>query len=177
MNLINNDVLCNKEILSKNDIQLNRRNFLRSLISSYEFDLANLRDITIRLIIMKFDETGYWDILQLIPLLDYFPAINETGKLKEGFPNRYTLLSLVSYSVKSLSTIINYPKNPFADCRWNDFRKTIQIRNRISHPKIGSDIDISDNELVSIEKGWQWWNELIKDLIIAKNEFYNSPLE
>lgn len=160
------DVESNKELLSKEDSQLARRNYLRSLIALYEFGLSNLRERTAKLLVDKFDVEGQWQLHQLSPLLDEISNLSENGKLKLN-PNRLPFLPLLAYTLKTYATQIGYEKQVLSDNRWQAFCRSVKIRHRITHPKLNTDIDITDEELELINEGWTWWNDILEKLCNA----------
>jgi len=160
---LHGDVQHNREFLEKEDSQLARRNYLRSLVALYELTLSNLRERTAKLIVDSFELDGQWDLHEITPLLDDVATLSDNGKLRLN-PNRLPFLSLVAYTLKTYAKLIGYPENVLSDNRWQAFRQTITIRHRITHPKHHSDIDITDDELQLIDEGRNWWNDTLNKL-------------
>ena len=48
---------------------------------------------------------------------------------------------------------------------WVDFKKAIEIRNRITHPKNAASFAIDDSELNAVERARQWFADSIKALL------------
>ena len=48
---------------------------------------------------------------------------------------------------------------------WECFRKAIEIRHRITHPKVDEDLDISDAELQIVEKAMDWYRVSSRKLL------------
>lgn len=42
---------------------------------------------------------------------------------------------------------------------WQAFRRALAIRHRVTHPKATSDVDVSDNELETVQKAHEWFLE------------------
>ena len=172
------DVQQNRELLEKEDSQLARRNYLRSLVALYELTLSNLRERTAKLLVDKFEFDGQWNLHEIIPLLDDIATLSDNGKLKLN-PNRLPFLSLVAYMLKTYAKLIDYPENVLSDNRWQAFRQTITIRHRITHPKLYSDIDITNDELQLIDEGRNWWNDTLNELWKTHSkkvvDGYNQP--
>lgn len=53
------------------------------------------------------------------------------------------------------------------DNKWNNFKKSIKVRNRITHPKNSSDLLISDEEKKHLLEAVDWFSETLKLLINA----------
>ena len=164
------DVKNNYDELQQNDTQLNRRNYVRSLFALYEVILSNLRETTCKLLVDDFDLKGIWEFYKLIPLLDDNPRLTEKGKL--GLEsNRIPFLSLVEYTIRTYAEFIGLNENLFDNNGWNSFCLSIKIRDRITHPSSLKEVDITDEEMNTLKKGWEWWNSTLKKLRETHLEF------
>ena len=158
-----NDVQQNRKALSSNDSQLARRNYLRSLFAFYEVSLSNLREVAAQLLVDDFEFSGEWKIHELIPLLDESARLSKNGKL-DLEPNRIPFLSLVAYTLKTFAKQVGLEKEVLSDNKWEAFCQSTQIRHRITHPKFHTEIEITDDELKTIESGLEWWKEICTEL-------------
>lgn len=48
---------------------------------------------------------------------------------------------------------------------WEAFKKALQVRHRITHPKRASDVDITDDDLVSLMTADNYFHEEIKSIV------------
>lgn len=158
-----NDLQQNKKLLLGNDSQLARRNYLRSLFAFYETSLSGLREVTTKLLIDDFDLSGEWKLHEIFPLLDESARLGKNGNL-DLEPNRIPFLSLVAYTLKTFAKQVGFEKEILSDNRWEAFCRSTQIRHRITHPKFHTEIDIIDDELIIIDSGLEWWNEIYAEL-------------
>lgn len=164
--ILKDDVVQNLDVLNKNDTQLSRRNYLRSLCAYYEYVLSILQEVVTSILTDEYDlhsknKEGI-EFFRIIPLLDFTVRLDESGNYRLE-PNKTPLCSMVAYTLKTYAELVEI-NNPLSDKRWNDFRLTIKIRNRITHPKNANEICISDSELQLISAGWNWWTEAIQVL-------------
>ena len=157
------DVQQNRKVLETKDSQLARRNYLRSLSAFYELILSNLRETTAKLLVDEFESSGEWKIHEIYPLMDEVARLSENGQLKLDV-NRLPFLPLVAYTLKTYAKQISFDKEVLSDNRWKAFCESVKIRHRITHPKFHSEIEITDNELKTIDDGWAWWNDILKQL-------------
>ena len=157
------DVNQNRNEVTKNDSQLTRRNYLRSVIAFYEVTLSDLREIAAGFIVDEYYFSGKINFHELFPLLDEVSRLTDNGKLKSE-PNRIPLLSLVAYTLKTFAKQVNLQKDVLSDNRWEAFCQSIKIRHRITHPKFHSDIEITDEEIKIIDNGLDWWKEIRSEL-------------
>lgn len=160
------DVVENRLELEKNDSQLARRNFLRSLIVFYEVNLSKLRDNVILLATDEFQISGKWNLHEIYPLMDECARISGNGNLSLD-PNRTSLKSMLTYAIKKYAELIELDRELLSDHRWDSFCKSINLRHRITHPKFLDDIEIKDEELRIIYEGLEWWNKTMKTLYDA----------
>ncbi len=103
-------------------------------------------------------------------MLDY----RENGKVTLD-KNRYPFLSLFAYTVKTYSSLIEFEGNILSDHRWKAFSETIRIRHRITHPKLDSELEITDEDLTSIIDGWDWFNNMLRILHDAHKIWLSIP--
>lgn len=146
--------------LSTDSSQNNRRNYVRSLFALIESVVCDLREVLSQSIVRKYSETGEFNIHEIIPLLDKKVIINNKGELQYQ-SNNHSSANLIKYVFKELAKSRNV-SNIIFDDDWKHFQEFIQIRNRLSHPKYESNIDVSDTELENIKKGRLWFNRTIQ---------------
>ena len=157
LDALHHDIVLNWEALSRDDSQLNRRNYIRSLFAFYEVALSNLRETAAQRMLRRFEAAGEWDIHSLSALLDERPKLSGSGKISLE-PNRLPFLPLVAHVLKTLSDLSDTDRNVLSDHRWGDFKASVEIRHRITHPKLYSDVEVTDEELRILESGRTWWN-------------------
>lgn len=171
-NALIEDTKVNFERMKKDGSQTNRRNYLRSLFTMYEASLSNLRERVSDLIIIDWEINKQIKIHDIVPLLDEQISISKNGKLEKNV-NKISFVSLVAYSLKKYSELVKLEGDILGDNKWNDFKKTIEIRNRIMHPKFERDVRISEEELKIINSGRNWWNESLNKLFDRHSKLRN----
>lgn len=157
------DVQRSRNLLEKEDSQFARRSYLRALSAWYELTLSDLREKTAKLLVDRFELWGEWNLHEINPLLDEFSNLSGNGNLHLT-PNRQPFLSLVAYTLKTFAKLTGYSGDVLSDHRWLSFQETIRIRHRITHPKFHSSIEITDDELKTIDEGRAWWDEILRSL-------------
>ncbi|NIT61104.1 MAG: hypothetical protein GWN00_34350, partial [Aliifodinibius sp.] len=50
------------------------------------------------------------------------------------------------------------------------FRNSTKIRHRITHPKIHSELDITDEEVKIIDQGLEWWSDIYHELLKKRRD-------
>lgn len=159
---LDKDVQKNYGLLESNPSQVNMRNFVRSLFSLYDAILIRLKDQVFDLLEQEALSNGI-NINKFIPLLDEVAFLTKNGGVKLQ-PNRFSFLALVGYCFKEYARLGKFDGDILSDHRWNDFKESVYIRNRITHPSIDEGIKISDKDLEILKSGRNWWNETVKKL-------------
>lgn len=67
---------------------------------------------------------------------------------------KFVFRMLVTYS--GVDPIPNYQDN-----RWSELQESINVRDRLTHPKLAKSIEISDDELAALSRGWAWFDEIV----------------
>ena len=170
-----NDLAENRAEIENNDSQLARRNFLRSLIAYYEINLSKIRETVIKLLTEKYLISGQLDLHEIYPLMDESARITGNGYISLD-PNKTSLKSMLAYTIKKYAELVELDEELLSDHRWESYRKSINIRHRITHPKFHEDIEITDEELIFIYEGLEWWNKTLKTLYEAHYQKKIKPV-
>ena len=65
----------------------------------------------------------------------------------------------------------------FGDRSWAEFQQAIAIRNRITHPKSISNLEITDDDIAAVTRSLFWLLELIQQVMEAPNQRAASYLK
>ncbi|MGA9767933.1 MAG: hypothetical protein WBV94_02765 [Blastocatellia bacterium] len=156
------DVNSANDILRENPSQFNRRQAVRTSFAYIEAGIYSLKQIT--LVVHDTFGATFTDA-ELALLAEQSFELNEAGKAK----TQVKFLKLASnlrfaFSCYARAFDCNYTLN-VTDGDWNCFLNLINIRNRLTHPKILSDIDVSDDDLKNITKAFNWYQKSLTGLI------------
>jgi len=166
INALAEDVNLNYKRMQSEHLDLNRRNYIRSLFAFYEADLANLREVISDRITLNYEVTGKLDLHEIYLLMDETASVGNNGKFSTK-PNQTSFRNLVKYVLKLACREYSIQEDIFTD-GWSDFIASIDIRHKITHPKYMNDISISDEELKIIGSGRTWWNNTLKKIRASK---------
>ncbi|XSG76760.1 hypothetical protein ACP8Y2_07080 [Herpetosiphon llansteffanensis] len=171
MNLLKYDVdHCLKQINSKNtklsftETQFLYRSFIRALFSWIEGVIYLMKNFTV-----EFDgamnEKIPSDEMYILKEKDL--KVDKDGKVFSD--QRFIKLEYnILFSIKWYSYVYNIDYSIDKGVKeWEIFKKSISIRNRITHPKSIEDIIISDNDIKNIIKVKEWFLNM---LIFLENE-------
>lgn len=97
-------------------------------------------------------------------LLDRRFHVDDRGrwKLKEGW---LTTATNVRFTFRVIADIYGLPEITFDGDGWRAFKDSICIRNRVTHPKVLEEFDISEKEVEDLNAALNWFNERITYII------------
>ena len=71
--------------------------------------------------------------------------------------HRMPFVNYCAFLVRAMAECWQVDPTPFfGDNDWCEFQKSIQVRHRITHPKAPQELDITQAEIDSMEKGRRW---------------------
>jgi hypothetical protein len=151
-------------LIDKNKCNDYNRVYARSLFSMIEGISYRIRQILIQ---RHHEKKISLSIDQFIALSEYSIEINYNGTLKKN-QKYYHFENLFRFTYKTYCE--NYNKSDIldryiSDDRYNLFKKALKIRNRVTHPKNGTDVFISGSEIILFESVWKWFEEFIFDVL------------
>jgi hypothetical protein len=93
----------------------------------------------------------------------FFP--DSAGKLQRQ-EQKFPLSNYVAFSIRSYSKHSRWfdCSKFFSDNGWNEFKKAVGIRNRITHPKSAHDIELSTKDMATIEAASEWFQCVVHEL-------------
>jgi hypothetical protein len=145
------DVLIALERREIDDNQTSRRDFIRALFAAIEGSIWQFRE-HVRSIADDLDELS--PILAMA-IAENSYSVGENGKLVEQ--QRYipmlSMIRLVTNLAKKLSPDLDAD---FSGHGWTDLKRTIAIRNRITHPKSITDLNITSDDTKTAWSGLIW---------------------
>ncbi len=158
------DVIAARERLEAVDTQTARRDVVRASLAAMEGEVWLARE-HVRDSLRTLDE--------LTPLADL--ALRETtyqvtdgGKLIEQ-TRSIALPTAVRLIVAQAQIICPDLAVDFAGTGWESLRSAVAIRNRITHPRPGRDLNVTNDELRIIEIGLNWLFATINYVMASTN--------
>ena len=155
---------------SKND-GFSRRSYVRTVFAAIEGSLFGLKRVVlhihnIHVLDLKSDDLG--------KLME--GTIDGSGTMKKRF---LPFADSVRFAFKTFAKVHQVPcLADFNSKGWNALLKAADVRNRLMHPKSSRDLDVSDDDLASVETGVRWYfdtrNLLVGASITAMKEWSSS---
>jgi|GEM_PF-1101493 len=177
INILTEDLKHSHEHLQQEDTQVHRRLYVRVAASLIESWVSALKA----------------DILDAYEHGEFTPShaelailLEETYELTDkGRINKRPYFASIDRNIRftfdifihthSLETPLEYDSH-----LWDSLKKAVLVRNRITHPKRGSDLTITDEELNLMREGFAWFVSHALALQLTLNEKYkreNAELE
>jgi hypothetical protein len=160
-----------EEHLDSADCQFWRRAYIRTAFSIFEAMNNFLKEKAAQAA-SSGDKTAF-NTTRIDLLADYTYHIERNGKIVPQ-EQRFPFLNYTAFVLRSLCEESYVKANFFSDNGWNEFQKAVQIRHRLTHPKMGADLDVSDTEIQSIKEAMHWYGNAVVHGF-SNREFWTEP--
>jgi hypothetical protein len=160
--------------LKNNDSQFARRTYIRSVFAYMEGTIWLLKQLIIQTV---FQSKAVTNPLQLLSLAELALLSDVSYDLKDnGEPYEQPKFLPTSKNLRLTVSVLNRFTGGSIDLQtnsttWNRFNQTIQVRNRITHPKNAGEIDITNEENQHAIEVCNWFNSIAQSCIEA---FHNA---
>ena len=163
------DVLVALERREVGDNQTSRRDFIRTLFAAVEGSVWLFRE-HVRSIADDLDELSP---MLAMAINENSYSVGENGKLIEQQRHipMLSMIRLVTNLAKKLSPDLDAD---FSGSGWIDLKRTIAIRNRITHPKSTSDLNITSDDTNTAWSGLIW---LLEHVALTLNATIAAQVE
>jgi hypothetical protein len=175
-----NDLVFFKQQIDLHNHEGSKRAYVRCLFSMIEGILFRIRQILVENNL----KTNFLNPEQIIILKQISLELDDKGKIKTK-DKFYEFNKMFRFTLEIFCKI-NNKHDVFmefiADHKYQDFKNSIYIRNKLTHPKLGQDIFVTDNELAIVFSAGDWFHALIIELFketlfektVSKCEIYNE---
>lgn len=132
--------------------------------STYQFNQSVLHTFKnmLDLYDIKLDVPFFQDVVPLSEaelLMDRRSVVGSNGEIrsKASFLDFKTNFKFTFQMVDRVFKIDCSPNYGEIEKEWNQLQKAVKVRNRITHPKVGVNLNISDDELDAFARSGQWF--------------------
>ena len=136
--------------------QARRRLYIRTTFAIVEGYSCLLRENARRHLFSRFAKSLSIEIQKAHFLDDYSYEIRENGEIRRKNRCDYPLASHLAFTLRTLAEEVGSPINFISGAGWDAFKKSVGIRNRITHPKTSADIFVTDEEYATLHQGIDW---------------------
>ncbi|TKB62353.1 MAG: hypothetical protein E8D49_01195 [Nitrospira sp.] len=157
---ISDDLQRSEKELLANDDSYSRRNYIRALFAVIELSVFVLKRT---LLIAALSCPRKLTFAERALLHEETFDLTNTGEVrtqKKFLKLADNLRFTIQCVDKHFGLSLNF--NP-GDRNWKDFKETLKIRNRITHPKGHKDFDVSKEEAELAVRVGHWFEEFLKD--------------
>ena len=142
--------------LESDDSATNRRGLVRTLIAAVEgltwIYREHVLDIADTLEVLTDQER------QVLAEASYF--VSEDGRV--SVQRRSISVTAMIRLITRTATRASRGNQPnFGDEGWADLKHTFEVRNRITHPKVEADLEISSSDVGRTQSAFFWFSELV----------------
>ncbi len=158
-NVLLDDVSATIDELMRADTQLNRRAFVRSLFALIEGGTFLLKQYALEINKMGITKkgVGHFSQAELALLQEEQYDLTDKGEVRTQ-QKFLRPTENVRFTFSALAKAQKLSHKPDVSGEgWQSFKKAINIRNRITHPRRESDLEITDGELKIIRKAFAWY--------------------
>lgn len=159
MGVLAYDIILALRRMKANDDQAARRDFVRTVFAAIEGwlldyrqgvqeSIANIRDLS------SAEEAAFAEVTY---------TLTETGKLREQ--TRFFLMTtMFRFATRLVEQECGQTIVDFSSTEWQKFSEAIAIRNRVTHPKSINDLNISADEIATVQAAYEWLLTAIFDV-------------
>jgi len=147
--------------LNKKDCQYLRRAFFRQFFVWVEFQVHHIKQM-----VLIFHNTTL-PVLSpeaLAVLREEQPQLDQNGVLTTR-PKFLPLSRNLRFAFKVFAnTFQSSYELDVSGTGWQAFRRAVDIRNRLTHPKVDATLTITDEEIVDADVAYEWMKKTVIDL-------------
>ena len=162
--VLDDDILAVKDKLEKKpSSQFWRRNFIRVFFSVVEGYIFTMK----RFALDAHDRGDVQFSLEELALLHELEFYLDKGKPK-GRQKFLKLEDNFRFAFLMLAKAVGSPfKLDVGNNRWESFKNTMQIRNRITHPKTCADLEVTNKEMTRVKEAWNWYRKVQREFALS----------
>jgi len=64
--------------------------------------------------------------------------------------------------------LVPFNEEIFKEEGWSHFKNSVKLRDRITHPKVTADVEISDHDLSECDMAYSWLTNLVTQRLLAE---------
>jgi len=152
-----------KLLLVSEDSQFNRRVYIRALFAYFEGFSFFMRRNAEELLSIRATIRKSIDYDTLFLLQEKVPHITSGGKVRHR-EHKVPFADHFAFTLRTHFSALEIEEDPFKDSGWPLFQKALAVRDRITHPKLASDVEITNEDLAICESGLSWFKNVVVGL-------------
>ncbi len=154
-----------EELLFTKDTQFARRVYVRSGFAYIEGFLYWLKESIQQWLIADASDTLNFENTRYHLLLDNSFKPDRKGRIRPE-PNRMPFINYCAFILRSAAEFAGHdPETIFSDDGWNNMKKSLKVRHRLTHPKKPEEAIVVDFELEVLQKAMIWLVDCTSDIV------------
>ena len=138
------------------------RLYIRVAFSVLEALACIVRDKAFHALLARFKKTGNLNITAAYFLEDYAYRLTSNGLLERKDYSDHPFAAHFAFSIRTLADVAEVSESYIQGRGWDSFQRAVKIRNRITHPKAKSALNISTEDMERVHEGLAWaFNTLV----------------
>lgn len=160
--ILSHDVVICWERIEVADTQATRRDLIRTMFAAIEGYVWEYRAFVKSIV----NDIGTIPPIMELALTETSYSVNDQGRLEEHI-RPIPVTSMIRLVTKLAEEHCPELKTDFSNAGWSNLKQTIKIRNRITHPKSASDLEVTPEDIAISQAGFFWLLALIADVMEA----------
>jgi hypothetical protein len=160
--ILSHDVVICWERIEVADTQATRRDLIRTMFAAIEGYVWEYRAFVKSIV----NDIGTVSPIMELALTETSYSVNDQGRLEEHI-RPIPVTSMIRLVTKLAEEHCPELKIDFSTTGWSNLKQTIKIRNRITHPKSASDLEVTPEDIAISQAGFFWLLALIADVMEA----------
>lgn len=157
--LLLDDAHAAEELLELSDGQFQRRAYVRSTIAVIEGTIWLLKRTCLGA--SDPNKSRRLSIAEFAMLSDQTYELKRNGEVRTS-TKFLKLADNLRFTIKTCNRLFGCNLDlQVGDAAWDRFLNTVEVRNRITHPKVVADFDIADREIEDCKQVVEWFNVII----------------
>jgi hypothetical protein len=153
--LFDDFVECDEQ-LERSDTQFARRSYVRTVFALNEGFLYWFKQEVAEWLLDKGLDRDNVMMAKLFLLSDESYRITDKGKIRSQ-KNRVPFLDFCGFVYRTAAECLGVNPDPFfLEGGWQELKKALDVRHRITHPKKPEDLEITERELLAVSEGHRW---------------------
>ncbi|WP_372385159.1 hypothetical protein AB8613_23495 [Vibrio sp. BS-M-Sm-2] len=155
VNYFHEDVSISRDLLDQSDTQFNRRQYVRVAFAAFESSLYQYKKMYLEL--QSLDEFCSFSREEIAYLKDKEIRLGESGKFEEKnarIPLKPNVKCFIELTKKLFGNQIDPMKDQYG---WQSFIRSIEVRNKLMHPKEPKEFEVTDEQLSDIKSAFKWF--------------------
>ncbi len=144
------------------DTQATRRDLIRTMFTAIEGYVWEYRAFVKSIV----NDIGTVSPIMELALTETSYSVSDQGRLEEHI-RPIPVTSMIRLVTKLAEEHCPELKTDFSNAGWSNLKQTIKIRNRITHPKSASDLEVTPEDIAISQAGFFWLLALIADVMEA----------